>query len=148
MNNVFSKIKSTTPEFYLLILSFLGILVSAYLWISYAAPNPIICFTDCELIRQSEYSNLFGISLPVYGTFFYLAIFIYILVLKLREKKFLKYEFEKTLFFLAALFGFGFSAYLTFIEFFVLHAVCQWCLVSAVLSTLVFFTSIQRISSK
>ena len=38
--------------------------------------------------------------------------------------------------FLTALVGFGFSAYLTYLELFVIDAICQWCVVSAVLMSL------------
>ena len=31
--------------------------------------------------------------------------------------------------------GFGFSAYLTYLELFVIDAICQWCVASAVLLT-------------
>ena len=34
-----------------------------------------------------------------------------------------------------ALVGFGFSAYLTYLELFVIDAICQWCVASAVLMT-------------
>jgi uncharacterized membrane protein len=39
---------------------------------------------------------------------------------------------------LAALGGLAFSIYLTAIELFVLHAVCLWCVVSAVLAVGIF----------
>ena len=35
--------------------------------------------------------------------------------------------------FTGALIGFGFSAYLTYLELFVINAICQWCVASAVL---------------
>ena len=38
--------------------------------------------------------------------------------------------------FLTALVGFGFSAYLTYLELFVIDAICQWCVASAVLMAL------------
>jgi uncharacterized membrane protein len=38
--------------------------------------------------------------------------------------------------FALALVGFGFSAYLTYLELFVIDAICQWCVASAVLMTL------------
>ncbi|HEY7268123.1 MAG TPA: vitamin K epoxide reductase family protein, partial [Solirubrobacterales bacterium] len=38
--------------------------------------------------------------------------------------------------FLTALIGFGFSAYLTYLELFVIDAICQWCVASAVLMAL------------
>ena len=31
--------------------------------------------------------------------------------------------------------GFGFSAYLTYLELNVIHAICQWCVASAILMT-------------
>ena len=37
---------------------------------------------------------------------------------------------------LLALVGFGFSAYLTYLELFVIDAICQWCVASAVLMTI------------
>ena len=36
---------------------------------------------------------------------------------------------------LLALVGFGFSAYLTYLELFEIDAICQWCIASAVLMT-------------
>ena len=38
--------------------------------------------------------------------------------------------------FLLALIGFGFSAYLTYLELFVIDAICQWCVASAILMAL------------
>ena len=37
---------------------------------------------------------------------------------------------------LLALVGFGFSAYLTWLELFEIDAICQWCVASAVLMTI------------
>jgi uncharacterized membrane protein len=49
-----------------------------------------------------------------------------------------------------ALFGlatvaFGFSAYLTAIEAFVLHAWCRWCVASAIVATLIFICSLTEL---
>ena len=40
--------------------------------------------------------------------------------------------------FLVSLAGFGFSVYLTYLELFVIEAVCQWCVASAILMTALF----------
>ena len=45
---------------------------------------------------------------------------------------------------LLALVGFGFSAYLTWVELFEIDAVCQWCVVSAVLMTALAAASVSR----
>jgi uncharacterized membrane protein len=38
--------------------------------------------------------------------------------------------------------GFAYSAYLTYLEAFVIHAWCQWCVISAILMTIIFLASI------
>jgi uncharacterized membrane protein len=38
--------------------------------------------------------------------------------------------------------GLAFSAYLTYLEAFVIHAWCQWCVVSAALAVLVFILAL------
>jgi uncharacterized membrane protein len=40
--------------------------------------------------------------------------------------------------------GFGFSVYLTYLELFVIEAVCQWCVASAVLMTILFAANAVR----
>jgi uncharacterized membrane protein len=43
-----------------------------------------------------------------------------------------------------ALIGFGYSVYLTYLELFVIDAICQWCVVSAVLMTLLLIVNAAR----
>ena len=40
--------------------------------------------------------------------------------------------------FVVALVGFGYSVFLTYLELFVIDAICQWCVVSAILMTILF----------
>jgi uncharacterized membrane protein len=40
--------------------------------------------------------------------------------------------------------GFGFSVYLTYLELFKIEAVCQWCVASAVLMTVLFALNAAR----
>ena len=47
--------------------------------------------------------------------------------------------------FVLALVGFGFSAYLTYLELFVIDAICQWCVASAVLMTLLAILTVVRL---
>jgi uncharacterized membrane protein len=41
--------------------------------------------------------------------------------------------------------GFGFSAYLTYLELFVIDAICQWCVASAVILTLLTVVTVWRL---
>ena len=45
-------------------------------------------------------------------------------------------------FFLVTLIGVMFSAYLTYLEIFVIHAICPWCVASAVVMTILFVLAI------
>ena len=47
--------------------------------------------------------------------------------------------------FLLTLIGFGFSVYLTYLELFVIDAICQWCVASAVLMTALLVTATIRL---
>ena len=47
--------------------------------------------------------------------------------------------------FAAALGGFGFSIYLTYLEIFTIEAICQWCVASAVLMTVLFLLNATRL---
>jgi uncharacterized membrane protein len=46
--------------------------------------------------------------------------------------------------FVFALVGFGFSLYLTYLELFTIDALCQWCVASAILMTLLFLANAAR----
>ena len=47
--------------------------------------------------------------------------------------------------FAVALGGFGFSVYLTYLEIFKIEAICQWCVASAVLMTILFLLNATRL---
>ena len=40
--------------------------------------------------------------------------------------------------------GFGFSVYLTYLELFVIDAICHWCIGSAIVMTLAFIVALIR----
>jgi uncharacterized membrane protein len=46
--------------------------------------------------------------------------------------------------FAVSLVGFGYSVYLTYLELFQIEAVCQWCVGSAILMTLLFAVNTLR----
>ena len=47
--------------------------------------------------------------------------------------------------FVVSLVGFGVSVYLTYLELFRIHAICQWCVGSAVLMTILFAVNSTRL---
>lgn len=108
-------------------LALAGFLISAYLtWthVNGAVPVCVGGSGGCETVQTSRYSEILGVPVAALGLFAYAAM---LLCAVLRgEKATLAGAF-------VALVGVLFSAYLSYLELFVLRAICQWCVASAVL---------------
>ena len=95
---------------------------------------------DCNTVQQSEYARLFGIlPIGVLGLLGYVAISIsWILA---RYTRGWHADMASISLFATIVFGTLFSAYLTFLEPFVIGATCAWCLTSAILMTVLMLLS-------
>jgi uncharacterized membrane protein len=110
-------------------LALAGVGVAGYLtWVHYADLEPICGGGGggCEKVQSSDYAELAGIPVALLGLIGYLAI-LGSLALPGDTGRFTGA--------LLALAGFGFSAWLTYVELFEIDAICQWCVASAVLMT-------------
>ncbi len=127
-----------------IVLAALGAADSLYLLILKISNNNKMCLGDggCSTVNSSSYSMLFGIPVSVYGLLAYLAI-IAIILLEPRWK--LAAAQGPLVLFGMTLGGVLFSAYLTYIEFFVILAVCPFCIISAVIIILLFIIAIIRL---
>jgi uncharacterized membrane protein len=96
---------------------------------------------DCNTVQSSPYAKLFGI-LPVgiLGLLGYVGILGAWLVARYAGEDVA--DLARLAMFGMALFGVLFTIYLTYLELFVIHAVCIWCLSSAVLITLLMLFSL------
>jgi uncharacterized membrane protein len=117
----------------------LGVGVAAYLtYVHYAGLQPFCAGGSggCERVQSSSYARLAGIPVAVLGLAVYLAIGVA-----------LSAAGERARLAAAALAvtGFGFSAYLTYLELFVIHAICQWCVASAALLTMLAVLTVWRL---
>lgn len=124
----------------IIILSLIGFIVAAYLTYLYfnkAETNFCITGSSCDIVRLSGYSSLVGIPVSLVGLVGYLALFV-IAVSNLSDR--IKWL---TLYFVS-LPGLVFSIYLTYIELFVLQAVCSFCLLSAIVITAIFISVLLR----
>jgi uncharacterized membrane protein len=110
-----------------------GIGVATYIAISEADGGSPACIAGggggCQTVAESAYSELAGVNVAVIG------IFGYVLLL---ATAILRGDGARMAGFALALIGFGFSIYLTYLELFVIDAICQWCVVSAVVMTVLF----------
>ena len=108
------------------ILALVGIGVATYIAIAESgggAPKCLVGGGGCETVANSKYSDLAGINVAVIGIAGYVALLAAAAV---------PGDAGRLGGFLTALVGFGFSAYLTYLELFVIDAICQWCVASAV----------------
>ena len=107
-----------------------------------ATGEPGTIIVDCGFVQKSIYASFFGIPVALLGIAGYLGI----LAVWLLEDRlaFLK-DYSAVLVFGMALFGFLFSAYLTYTELFIMYTVCTWCLASAALMTLIFIIALVQL---
>ena len=122
------------------VFAMVGLGIGLYLSYVTLTNNQIMCgpIGDCMTVQSSPYARLFGIPMAVWGVVFYLGI----LLLWLAQR-FLAGNLNRLgLFGLTgfSLFGVLFSIYLTSLELFFIHAICLWCLTSAVLACLILLT--------
>lgn len=120
----------------ILILSFCGIAVSAYLAQSEATGNALICdiqsLSGCNAVVTSEYSRIFGISLADFGLLFYAILF----VAAAFELVLFNWVLRRLLQ-LFALVGIIASLYSVYTQVFIINALCIYCLTSALLTFLI-----------
>lgn len=124
------------------VLIVIGIGVAAYL--SYVETQSVetMCgpIGDCNAVQQSRYATLFGfLPVGVLGLLGYLGLLAAWLARKVLPR------FAKPAdiaFFGMAFFAVAFSLYLTYLEPFVIRAVCLWCLTSAVIVTLLLLLGV------
>jgi len=108
-------------------LAVVGLLISSYLtWVHYAGVPPVCVEGSgaCESVQTSSYATIFGVPVPAIGLVGYSGLLL---------SAFLRGEAGVYLGLLVALVGTLFSAYLTYLELFVIHAICEWCVASAAL---------------
>jgi uncharacterized membrane protein len=121
-----------------IVLAIVGLGVATYLtYIHYKGINPACGLgANCIKVQTSEWSKLAGVPVAVLGLLGYVGIL---------ASLFVPGEAGLVAGALIALVGFGFSAYLTYRELFSIHAICEWCVSSAVIMTLLAIITTVRL---
>ena len=128
-------------------LASIGVLDSTYLFIYKISNNNAMCLGngDCATVNASRYSVIYGIPISLLGLLAYLAI-LALLIFEFRN--IVTKENSNLLIFGISLVGVIFSAYLTYIEFYVIFAVCPFCILSAIVISILFIISIIKLKLK
>ena len=112
------------------VLAVAGIGIATYLTYVHYADVEAFCVAGgggCEKVQTSDYAEFLGIPVAVLGLIGYVLILASLWV---------RGDAGRLAGAVLALSGFGFSAYLTYRELFTIDAICQWCVASAVVMTL------------
>jgi uncharacterized membrane protein len=115
-----------------------GIFVALYLTLyKFGVFGDLACgIGSCEVVNASRWAILLGLPVAAWGLAFYVVTFT-IAMVGLRAGLADSRAVAGALLALSTT-GFLFSAWLTCLELFVIRAICQWCVVSAIIATGMF----------
>jgi uncharacterized membrane protein len=120
-------------------LAALGVGVATYIAIAESGGGSPVCLaggTGCRTVAESSYSHVAGVDIAIFGAIGYLL---------LLATAFFANDLARFGGFAVSLGGFGYSIFLTYVEIFKIEAICQWCVASAVLMTILFLLNATRL---
>ena len=123
-------------------LALAGIFISLYLTLyKLGIIGELSCsIGSCETVNTSKWATFLGLPVAAWGLLFYLDVFAVALI-----GTFPRFENEPVIsvvLVVQSAIGVLFSAWLTYLELAVIHAICIWCVTSACVVTLIFIVSL------
>ena len=124
------------------LLSLAGLFISAYLYLyKIGKIGTLACGSGgCETVQWSPWSRVAGVEVALVGVVGYVGL----LLFSLAALQPGRVEQRRPAALLAILSGVGvlFTAYLTYLELFVIHAICRWCVASGVIILAIFLVAV------
>lgn len=122
----------------MVVLAVLGLGIAAYLTYVHYSGAEVACTAgqSCVKVQTSQWSKLAGMPVALIGLVGYVAILASLLAPDREESRLVILGLT--------MIGFGFSAYLTYRELFSIHAICEWCVSSAVIMTILLVAAATR----
>jgi len=123
-----------------IVLCLSGIGVSGYLSAKRLTGGSLACsrWAQCDTVNNSPYAKIAGVPVAFIGLVGYFVLLAVCLAALQHEGR---PQRALLLFgFLGALGGVAFSIYLTYLELYVIEAICSWCVASAIIITLLATT--------
>jgi uncharacterized membrane protein len=130
------------PGWTVIVLALVGMAVAAYLATVETSGSEAVCgpVGDCNAVQGSEYAQLFGVHIGVLGLIGYGLIAALWVVSRVARGRLA--DGALVLIALGTVAGVAFSAYLTFLEPFVIGATCMWCITSALVMLALLWVSV------
>ncbi len=116
------------------VIALLGFADATYLTVQHFMNSlPPCTFGNCELVLTSRYAVIFGVPTALWGALYYFSILVSaLLYIDLKKDAFLRTALGLTCV------GLGMSLWFLYLQMFVLHAYCQFCLISGGTSLTLF----------
>lgn len=124
----------------LIVLGFIGLIDAIYLSWHYFKKQPLVCPINehgCNAVIESKYGSAFGIKNEILGVLFYLFVIISALIIF-----YTPFFVIKIVLVTATSVSLGFSAYLLYVQKYILRNYCFYCIISALISFLIFLNSL------
>jgi uncharacterized membrane protein len=128
------------------VLALVGVLISVYMMLYHLGMiGSILCGTGgCETVQNSPWASFLGVPVPLIGLVGYGVMFA--VALLGIQPRYVGDRRISLVLLAGGLIGFAYSLYLTWLEAFVIHAWCQWCIGSAILATLLLFSVLPELA--
>ncbi|PYO93987.1 MAG: vitamin K epoxide reductase [Gemmatimonadetes bacterium] len=130
------------------LLALVGCFVALYLWLhalGYGGAIKCGASGGCEAVQTSPWAVFLGLPVAFFGVAGYFTLLV-VAVAALRPAALAQRGWNTVLALLASI-GFLFTGYLTYLEFFVIHALCRWCVGSAVIMTAIWIVAVLSVRS-
>jgi len=123
-------------------LALAGIFISLYLTLyKLGVIGELSCsIGSCETVNTSKWSRFLGLPVAAWGLLFYIDVFLIALVGTLERLE--NHPIISLVLVVEAAVGVLFSVWLTYLELAVIHAICIWCVASAIIVTLILGVSV------
>lgn len=136
-----------TARMTIAVLSLVGILIALYLTLyKIGVIGDLSCtLGSCETVNTSKWATFLGLPVAAWGLAAYISLF----ALSLAGTADHRAGSQTISLLLVAISAWSvlFSAWLTYLELFVIHAICIWCVTSAVLLVVIFVVSVVDLKS-
>jgi len=131
-----------TKRMLLALMAMAGVAIAAYLTMyKTGVIGQLVCSVgSCETVNTSKWSTFLGLPVAAWGLGFYLLL-LGVTLVGVQERWSASLALSRVLLGLTV-WGVVFSAWLTYLELFVIHAICVWCVTSAVLVTVMSVVSL------
>lgn len=120
-----------------LLLSVIGVGIAGYLTYTHFDESALVCAVgDCGTVQSSKYSEIGPVPIAILGLGMYVALGL-LAFSRMRGGLGMSFKQATIAAWAITLAGFAYALYLTYLEIWVIKAICQWCVASAIVTGLI-----------